>query len=175
MARRKYPQQPNSFDPVDWWMHCDLLQDAGAPARLWRRSRRIGDALANDPRLYFLAVNAFTIPRTVCEPARAILDRKRWFCSMPVFIRQEDIDYCRLESTPPDGPNEPDFLAAWVPGLEHCLVTPQAAAGRGDGVGRLWDYACRTWGGSRMKAEFMYVLGLTRMQTEFDCLLPWKV
>jgi hypothetical protein len=173
MVRRKYPQQPDSFDPADWYMHCDLLQDSDAPPRLWRRSKRIADALTGDPRLYLLAHRAFTIPRTVCEPDRAAGNYRRWFCSRPVFIRQEDIGFVRLESTPPNGPNEPDFLAAWVPGLEHCLVTPQTALKRGGGVSRLWGYARNVWGESRMRLEFFYVLGLSRMQAEFDIRRRW--
>lgn len=54
---RRYPAPPcHSLDPADWFMHCDLLQDAGACATAWRRSLRVAQSLRADPHLYLLGV-----------------------------------------------------------------------------------------------------------------------
>jgi len=72
-TRRKYPPNPErdgllSLDPADWWMYCDRLQDAGAPAARWRWAKRVGDSLHAEPRLLLFALDATYYPRVVIQP-----------------------------------------------------------------------------------------------------------
>lgn len=51
-TRRSAIEPPlHSFDPTDWRMYADLLQDASAPAEQWQRAARIGASLARDVSL----------------------------------------------------------------------------------------------------------------------------
>lgn len=75
MTRRRYPAPPcHSLDPADWFMYCDLLQDAGACATAWRRALRVAQSLRDDPRLYLLGVYG--------ARARPAFDRPREFLSI---------------------------------------------------------------------------------------------
>ncbi len=40
-----------SLDPTDWFMYCDLLQDAGASSRRWTAARRVAESLQVQPDL----------------------------------------------------------------------------------------------------------------------------
>jgi len=44
-------QPLHSFDPIDWFMYCDLLQDAGASSRRWTFARRVAESLQREPTL----------------------------------------------------------------------------------------------------------------------------
>jgi hypothetical protein len=45
----------DSLEPVDWAMYADMLLEAGAPERQWRRAQRISRSLQADPRLVLVA------------------------------------------------------------------------------------------------------------------------
>lgn len=48
------PAPTHSLDPADWFMYCDLLQDANAPEETWGRARRIAESLSRDPKLVLI-------------------------------------------------------------------------------------------------------------------------
>lgn len=56
MAKSLYPDPPiHSEDPADWFMFCDILQDAGASRFVWQKSLRIATSLQKNPNLLLVS------------------------------------------------------------------------------------------------------------------------
>lgn len=47
----------HSVMPADWFMYCDLLQDAGASKSTWQRALRIARSLECDPALVLAGIH----------------------------------------------------------------------------------------------------------------------
>lgn len=72
--RPKLPNPPDhSLDPADWFMYCDLLQDAGAGKTTWRRAQKIAESLRQSTDLLLVVCSgsmarwkpfAVRLPRT---------------------------------------------------------------------------------------------------------------
>lgn len=175
-TKRKWPAEPVSMEPVDWAMHCDMLQEMGAPGRLWRRSRRIYEQLAHDPRMYFLALNAGYYPRVVACP-RAVMPAPAFagryvlpdgslrpfdgWGAQPVWVQPRHVDFL-VWSIDRD-------IILWRAENNECLVTPDTIATAGRETAELWAWACKQWGEAEMVRQYFHVLGLTRLQRELDC------
>lgn len=89
------PPPYSSEEPADWFMYCDMLQDAGCSRYVWQRALRIAQSLQEDPRLVLLNC-AKSVTRRVSywhcqEQGRSLLRRYVW-CRQDWL---EDIDPIR--------------------------------------------------------------------------------
>lgn len=110
------PPQPDSLDPADWWMYCDLLQDAGARPALWRRAKRVGDSLKREPRLLLLGGTIPAMfsrdrkrPSVLCLPNES--DMRDGTIAFPVWVRVDELG--KLAAI---RPIEPDPIGGRHPG-----------------------------------------------------------
>lgn len=98
MARKKYPSPPDTLDPTDWWMYCDMLQDMKAPAARWRWAKRVGDSLHAEPRLLLYAVSGAYMPRMVMHANHITIGNRHAIpprTPFPVWVKPSQVQFLR--------------------------------------------------------------------------------
>lgn len=166
MARRNreklvLPEQPDSFEPADWWMYCDMLQDAGARPALWRRAKRVGDSLERCRELLLLEVYLWEsgniasvrIPR---ENAPLSGNTWGWFKPSEAVKTVLLVPAARTR-----------FLAE---ATESCLIKPHSNGGMAQGTLDLVKFALKTNGQEAFRREFFDCHG----RTGAPVFIPWR-
>ena len=174
---KKYPEPPDSFDPVDWWMYSDILQEMGAPAARWRKAKRVGDSLHAEPRLLLWAIDPGDYyPRVVIDPILVFnpaTGKMRDGLPYPVWVKPAHVHLLRWNRARiPSGITPGD---RWLNGA----FTPDRI--RTDRFSlALYRYAC-DWGESiipgfgeaYIRLAFIECHGRLNVQSSLDVRKPW--
>lgn len=192
-SRRKYPLNPErdgmlSLDPADWWMYCDRLQDAGAPAARWRWAKRVGDSLHAEPRLLLYTVNGYYYPRIVSHARYACISESspptvRTGTPYPVWVKPAHVHLLRWYES--KGMNELIVKSEFpgiLPEIMEDAFTPDCLPGN-PYVLALYRYACdygrrngfHRWDEADFRTEFVACHGRLNVEGELDARKEWHV
>lgn len=188
MARKKYPSPPDTIDPTDWWMYCDLLQEAGAPTARWRWAKRVGDSLHAEPRLLLYAVHGQYLPRMLMHADRVYNRRaKRIYegTAFPAWVRPSQLHLLRWT----ESKRTNDAIAGRLTFSERLELledafTPDSLT-TGEDVLALYNYACGyyrrmrpsdpDYGRLKLRQDFFACHGRAGVAEELDARRVWHV
>lgn len=186
MANRKYPARPDSLDPADWWMYCDLLQEANAPPARWRWAKRVGDSLHTEPRLLLYTVNGYYLPRVVsharfaCVERHGVIERVRSGTSYPVWVKPAHIHLLRwferkdtndevAKSITPSAVIEDAFTPDCLTTRPHTLALYRYACDYGAGL------KAGRWGEEGVRSAFIECHGRQGVAFDLDARKEWHI